>query len=461
MKKKKMVSLVATGAICIIVAVTCFLACSSDEYLDVIPKESSAIVSLDIAKTMKGNSGTTEPGIIKALFGDIKVEQCGIDFSKKLYLFASPDGSLGIAGKVDSKQRVKDMLEELASTGKASKPKTHRKMLFSVIKQSWIVGVSDNSCLIMGPTLPSSQPDMMRKMVKYLNGQNKGISDSRLFAKLDSIDSPIAMAARVSALPDKIMPLLMIGTPKGTEPSDVILAAGLKRAGDCLVIDATTSSFLNDLNKKIETSKSVLRKIEGKYTASVPSTAAFCVQMNAEGKALLSLLKDNKALQAVLAGINTAIDMDNIIRSIDGDVCLTLLNYGERNKELQMSAKLANSDFLKDIDYWKKSCPQGGSITDIGINTYCYKDASLTYCFGVSNDLQFFSGSSLDNAKASVTNTQDAIPSNVRDCIVKGKIGISMYLPALLGNTGISQTVNSILSPLFGEEIKYIVISME
>ena len=126
-----------------------------------------------------------------------------------------------------------------------------------------------------------------------------------------------------------------------------------------------------------------------------------------------------------------------------------------------MSAKLANSDFLKDIDYWKKTCPQGGSITDIGINTYCYKDASLTYCFGVSNDLQFFSGSSLDNAKASVTNTQDAIPSNVRDCIVKGKIGISMYLPALLGNTGISQTVNSILSPLFGEEIKYIVISME
>ena len=74
MKKKKMVSLVATGAICIIVAVTCFLACSSDEYLDVIPKESSAIVSLDIAKTMKGNSGTTEPGIIKALFGDHAVD---------------------------------------------------------------------------------------------------------------------------------------------------------------------------------------------------------------------------------------------------------------------------------------------------------------------------------------------------------------------------------------------------
>ena len=97
--------------------------------------------------------------------------------------------------------------------------------------------------------------------------------------------------------------------------------------------------------------------------------------------------EQNNALQALLTGINTAIDMDNILRSVDGDMAYmadsTLAN-------IEMKAQLMNRDFLKDIAYWKSSCPAGTRITDQGPNAWLFQGTDLSFRFGVTADNQFY-----------------------------------------------------------------------
>lgn len=47
---------------------------------------------------------------------------------------------------------------------------------------------------------------------------------------------------------------------------------------------------------------------------------AFAMFLNVKGEEFLPLLQSNPSFQAMLAGANMAIDLDNILRSVDGDL---------------------------------------------------------------------------------------------------------------------------------------------
>lgn len=69
--------------------------------------------------------------------------------------------------------------------------------------------------------------------------------------------------------------------------------------------------------------------------------------INVNGKEFIDVLHSNNSFQTLLAGMNSAIDMDNIIRSIDGDMSIVIPSLSGVNYLPQMSAELANKDFLK------------------------------------------------------------------------------------------------------------------
>lgn len=66
-------------------------------------------------------------------------------------------------------------------------------------------------------------------MVRFLHAdEDAGVKSSRLFAQLDSIDSPIAMVAQVQALPEKFVAPFTLGAPKDADASQIVIAAGMK-----------------------------------------------------------------------------------------------------------------------------------------------------------------------------------------------------------------------------------------
>ena len=93
--------LAAIACICI------YSSCSGDDYINAIPASSNALVAID-TKALNEQTGMADNNVVKSLLKVDNVEDCGIDFSSKLYLFETADGNLGFCeiGRASCRERV-------------------------------------------------------------------------------------------------------------------------------------------------------------------------------------------------------------------------------------------------------------------------------------------------------------------------------------------------------------------
>lgn len=233
----------------------------------------------------------------------------------------------------------------------------------------------------MGPILPIQQADMQRQMIKFLEqDDSKSIKGSPMFQKLDSLESSVSMVAQAAALPEKFVAPFTIGAPKDADASQIMIAAEFVKGEDgCVNIKGETYSLNEHINNAIKENKKTFRPIRGTYSASMPINASLGIFLNVDGKEFLKLLHSNNSIQALLAGMNTAIDMDNIIKSINGDMSIIIHSFNEGENIPQMSAQLSNNAFLKDVGYWRESCLAGCKIIDWNKNSYYYTNGTFNY----------------------------------------------------------------------------------
>lgn len=427
--------------------------CSDDSYLNVIPENSTALIAIDATKLAE-NSGNADEATnkLKEIIGLDDNKDCGIDFTQKLYAFETADGNIGLAAKVNDEDDLNDTFNAMAKNGKCQKTAERKGFNFTVINDSWVAGFSSEALLIIGPVLPSQQAEIKQQIVKMLKQDSEqSIKGTPMFDRLDSINSAIAIVAQASALPDKFVAPFTLGAPKDADASQIVIAASLEASsGDCLEIKGETFSFNKGIDAALKESQKTFRPIEGRYLQAMPKDAAIGSFMNVDGNKLIQLLHANKSFTALLAGLNTAIDIDNIIKSVDGDLAFIVPSYGEDAMSVQMSAKLGNKDFLNDVSYWKQSCPAGSKITDWEKDSYCFTNGDMQYYFGVSADMQYYSGSTPDNAKRSITSATSPLPTAICNKIKGQRLCMVLNINALTGDKATSDMVSSILTPLFG-----------
>ena len=78
--------------VAIIFSVLLFTGCANESYQQAIPKESTALVSFDASQM----SGINNKTLLRTILKMKNLDESGIDFTQKIYLFTSPDGNLGI-----------------------------------------------------------------------------------------------------------------------------------------------------------------------------------------------------------------------------------------------------------------------------------------------------------------------------------------------------------------------------
>lgn len=440
---------------CLAVFVGLLSACSGSDYLNAIPKKSSAIISVDLQQMASDGSNADKAGMLKSLLHVDDVNQCGIDVTEKMYLFESADGNLGLCAKVGDEGDVEDWLSSLAKQRIASDVTERKGFHFAVLKNSWLVGYSDKALLVMGPVVADAQAQLQQQMVKYLKAdEDEGITASPMFERLEDISSPMAMVAQAQALPEKFIAPFTLGAPKDTDPSQVVIAADMQVKEGILQIHGETFSFNKSIDEAIQKASQTYRPIKGTYVKSMPADALAGIFMNVKGEQFLPMMQNNRSLQTLLMGINQAVDMDNIIRSVDGDMAIVMPSLTDADMKMMMAAKLAHSKWLGDVDYWKKSCPAGAKIANWGKNSYFYTDGKTSFYFGVTDDMQYFSGSDELLAQYAVKPSNHPINAKIQKLIVGQKLAMVVNLGngAGSGNTGSDalSTVTSLISPIFG-----------
>ena len=402
-------------------ALQCLLtSCSNRDYVASIPADVTSVIAIDFGKT----NGIDNKTLFKGLLHVGKIDECGLDFSEKAYLFYAPDGTLGLCLKVQDRSNLSDFFARMADAGQCSPTVSRRGFGFTVVNGSWVAGFSDDALLMQGPVAPMSQAACQQRMTDYLSqGADDSFLSTKLFAKLDSIDAPMSMVAQVQALPEMLSLPLMLGAPKGATGEQVLLASAMCVKGKTLFVEGNTFSFNPRIDAAIVHNFQSMRPVGNTYLRRVPRDVGTAFFFNVNGGEFLSLLQASQASQTLLAGINTAIDIDNIIRSIDGDLCMTVHPTAD-GQSMGMGAVLGHRRWLADVGYWKSSCPAGSRIDDWTSDAFVLRDGSKTYYFGVSPDGHYYSGGSADEASMFLSDNPAPLAPEITDVIQNSRMAL-------------------------------------
>lgn len=415
--------------------------CSGDDYINAIPESSTLLMSTNTAKL----TGVGSQQLLKSLLHFKNIDKTGIDFSANVYFFEDARYNIGLCAKVGDDDKLADMLQQAGC-----RVEKRRGFRFALLQGNWIVGFSDVSVLLMGPVIPAAIDEMKGQMVQYLKqSEDESIKGTPLMERLQAIDAPMAMVCQASALPEQFITPFTIGAPRDASPSDIMIAASMEVSRGRLLISGQTFSFKKQIDEALKKAQQTYRPIKGDYVKTMSTSDGMGLFMNIDGKNFHKLIRQNRGVSTMLMGINTAIDMDNIIKSIDGDMALIASGLGNDKLQMMMGAKLGNSNWLKDVAYWKQSVPKGGRIGDWGKNCFYFTGNQTAYYFGVTDDMQYMSGGSKDEALRSIRPSQNPINTELQQLIIGNKLVMLINFEALKDQK--AQAITSMLKPLFGE----------
>ena len=433
--------------------------CANDDHLHVIPKDSVALIAIDGQQLNSTNGGVE---VLQEILQVDGLEKSGIDFTSKIYLFETVDGTFGLCAKVDDQKDLSRFIEEkFYPGGRCSKLTERRGYPFTVLDNSWVVGFSSSALLVMGPTGSMEQTQLQQRMSKYLDAdEDNSVTAADVYQRMEEMDAPVSMVMQLDALPEAIATPLMIGAPKKADASQVWLSATIVNSDKCLEIAGHTFSLNPKIDEALKASFNTFRPITDKFITKMWQHALFGLFLNTKGDSLLPILQANKGIQVLLTGMNTAIDMDNILRSADGDIAVIVSKYEQEKPVIGLLAQLAHTDWLKDIGYWKQSCPAGTAIRDNSPQEFVldldvsHKGKNI-FPFGVSDNKIFYGGQFQQDSElvGGIPSVEKRLPDAVLSKIKGKKLGLVLTMDALKQQVGtsIANNITTMLTPLFGE----------
>ena len=433
----------------IMVCALCLASCRDNDYVRSIPASATAVMKID---------GAVVAGSHKMLsllpFGDKTADV--IDLSREVYAFETVDGNLGMCARV----KDSDALLEALKTVTTSDVRRQGDCRLTDINNSWAVGFNDKSLVVLGPVSAAALPDAQRSIVRMLKqDEDASIMARPMYSKLDSIDSRVAFVAQVQALPEKFAAPFMLGAPKGADASQVAVAAGVDIKDGIVRIDCQNFSFDKSIDRELKKSRAAFRPVKGVFSQSMSHNQLFSLFANVKGKGFLPLLQSDRSLQAVLMGLNTAVDFDNIMRSVDGDLAFMFSGMSQDNIAMTMLARVDNPVWTADVDYWKQSCQPGCSLKGAnGRWIYCGGEASFS--FGLQDDVFYAISGQAPASIRQLLKPSQPIYGEVSRMIAGNRMAMVLNLKPLAANSAAAGGMFDMLKPII-DNVKAVVCVMK
>ena len=342
--------------------------CTKDKYVNAVPKKVMAVAALDFAQLAECMDMDV-PAFMHQCFGWSETKDNGLDLERPVYLFETQDGNFGFCVKMDDADDFETFVaEELSGKlQKSTKPVEWRKCRFSFYDNKWLMGWNDDALLMMGPIVAGQQREMQQQIANMLKlDEKQSVKKSALYDNLQKGDDNALghISMQAFALPDKVAALFTMGLTRHDNPKQVHITIDMMPEKNNLLLVGNISSTNEKLSEKLITSQKLLRPIDISKVDDMNDSAIVDIFLNINGKEYLSCLRNNPALESVMTIANAAIDLDNVIRSIDGTCHIQTVTVADGRTELLLTAPLAHTQWLKDVPYWKQSTPQGTTLDE-------------------------------------------------------------------------------------------------
>lgn len=301
--------------------------CNESEYTDAIPSNSTALIAVNAADF----AGKDSPfASLLTPFVDNEAKQLkGIDLTKDIYLFSAADGNIGLCAPIKDYSSFDDFTSRLETIGVLENKKEQNDNIFYTFKKQWIMGYNDNSLLVMGPiTGYDAETRLIRRMSKLLSNDNKNIEGTILWQHLNKMKGNIRMVAEAAALPEQLSVIVMLGCPKGTDATDVLLEANMEYKNGTLVLKGNTSSYNQNVEQSLQRLKTSYKPITVDWRKYMNDSILIGVFMNVKGEELTPYIQQNKSLSSALMGTEAF----NKIKENDGNMAITFTQERKSDK---------------------------------------------------------------------------------------------------------------------------------
>ncbi len=451
------------------------VSCSKSEYVSVIPKDAGFVMSVNmksIAEKADFANSSLYPqfvDLLKGMAGSAAEQvqsyiedpgQTGIDFREPLYVFQSAD-MLAMAMAVEDKGDLEDMIETMQKEGVCGEIEDADG--FSFVKSSFggYFAFNKNTLLIVAPSKGTGTPQYCQQYCRQLFSLEKEdcFVESEAFSQLDGLDGDIVFYGDLGSLSESTMGELKSLLPEGVRYSDVQVFSSFLAEQGRAVWSSRLKGKTGNVQKLIEEGSGNLQHIDGKFVESPMQDFSVWASAGVEKGALLAMLKQSNTGRQMLLMIERAIDVEHILREVEGDVVVVMppaaADY--KNPEFLLLAEVDDDDFMEDVDYWQKSMKDYGmSMTKTIGQNYLISSGDISINWGLDDENVYFATPQMF-AKNSMSTRSDILRA-YRDEIEDSYFYVYVNVPALLSSGKAAKRVGVLSTDKALEDLKSIIV---
>ncbi len=383
--------------IVLLAIVVLWASCSSQsEYANVIPKDASMVMSLDL-ESMGGKSGLSADEaekLVSRLTDNLirRPSESGLSFTDKVYLFVTPQSNtFGIVAKVDDADKVENFLNDLRKEQICTELKSESGCQWTEMGKVLCV-FNDDTFLVLGGKRGEAIDH--KQTLLYLMRQDAADSYTSTpdYARLSASEGDIASMVNFSFIPNELTMQLRMGVSANLPLKDFKYLLSLTFEEGRIVADTETLIENKELRALYERQMSLLQPIEGTYMECYPANTTMWAGSYINGQGVYDLLCENPTIAQILKNPILPVDVQRIFSSIRGDIAIGYSSI--TSNDILLYADVTNREFLQTFEDLRPLLALTGGqvqLIDTGTDQYELRMYPLSLWFGVKDGVFYLS----------------------------------------------------------------------
>ena len=412
MKKIQFISMMA-----LVIMVLC--SCTNTDYQKAIPANATLVVKADL-KSISEKADFKHSKVMTMLDASLMAVvkgkdlqtvkeyvddpmKMGIDFSMPLYFFMVGEDAFGLTMKMNDEGDVEDFLQLLNKQGLASKPQEKNGLMCGTLVDDVYYSYDKNTFLLLASMEGQSRATTSRMAHELMTlKEDDSFATTEAFDRMNEENEDLVTYTNGKLGKDVLANVLTALLPSSVNVKDIDVLMSLNFEDGKASFKSKVWGKTDKAQALIDEADKNFGKIEGKYLERVSDEAVVWMGANVKGDWALSKLKESQGGKELLMVIERAIDIEQMLRSVDGDVSLELqmkdFDSEENMPEYVMYATLKSSDFLADVNDWTETMKEYGlTMRDEGKNQFLLTlDDGTTMRWGVQDQDWFVASENAD-----------------------------------------------------------------
>ena len=351
-------------ATCIVVLLLVIIGLTSwwlwpQSYDAIIPAEAKAVVRVDASQMKNPREKLSQ---FEQVLGIVPE---GIDFSRPLYAFVTPNEYVGLTMALTDKNQFESSIAQLQRQGEATRLESSEGFEWAWVNKGLLLGWNRRMAVVLGPGV-AQERDVLRHTIVSMWHHSDRFVETPAFKKLSALQGNFQLYAQLDAVPTPYNVLFRMAVPADCPKEAVkIFTSASHGEAEGKQSSLRLSYTLESDNQEVLASIDDFEKQKGFIQVNSQATAPlFLLATRIEGKDLLDLFGSDATLRQLLIGLGSVVDSDRMLGTSSGLLTLRIGSLDKNwNPTFRLEVENARRDLFDDSDYWLESARKQSGVT--------------------------------------------------------------------------------------------------